>query len=105
MTAMRPAERLRLLRSGGLGGAVRIARVAGLAASLWAVASEHADGSPKVPIGLLVATAVAWGAWLATARADAPLRLTWLALVALAGVGGAVGGLAPVGIAFPAVAV
>jgi signal transduction histidine kinase len=34
-----------------------------------------------------------------------PVRFTWLALAVLAGAGGAVGGLAPVGIAFPAVAV
>jgi hypothetical protein len=59
MTTMRPAQRLRLLRSGALGGAMRLARVVGLAALLWAVASEHhSDGSPRVPIGLLVVTAV-----------------------------------------------
>jgi signal transduction histidine kinase len=85
---------------------MRVARVVGLAALLWAVASEHhSDGSPRVPVGLLVVTAVGWGAWLASRRAGAPVRFTWLALALLAGAGGVVGGLAPVGIAFPAVAV
>jgi signal transduction histidine kinase len=85
---------------------VRVAGVAGLAALVWAAASEHrSDGSPRVPVALLVVTAVAWTAWLGTRRVGAPRRLTWLALAVLAGAGGAVGGLAPVGIAFPAVAV
>ena len=70
------------------------------AALVWAAASEHhSDGSPRVPGVLLVVTAVAWGAWLASTRVGAPPRVTWLALAVLAGVGGAVGGLAPVGIA------
>jgi signal transduction histidine kinase len=87
-------------------GAVRLALVAGLAALVWATASEHEDdGSPAVPVVLLVVTAVAWGAWLAALRLGAPRRITWVALAALSGVGAAVGGLAPVGIAFPAVAV
>jgi signal transduction histidine kinase len=103
---MGPAPRLRLLRSSRMDGAVRIARVAGLAALLWATASEHhSDGSPRVPVVLLVVTAVAWGAWLVTTRLGAPRAFTWLALAVLSGAGGAVGGLAPVGIAFPAVAV
>jgi signal transduction histidine kinase len=106
MTPMGLALRLRLLRPGGIGAAVRVAGVAGLAALVWAAASEHrSDGSPRVPVALLVVTAVAWTAWLGTRRVGAPRRLTWLALAVLAGAGGAVGGLAPVGIAFPAVAV
>ena len=106
MSVMGPAQRLRLLRSGGMGGAVRVARVAGLAALMWATASEHhSDGSPRVPIAVLVVTALAWLAWLAATLAGAPPRVTWLALAVLAGAGGAVGGLAPIGIAFPAVAV
>jgi signal transduction histidine kinase len=106
MTAMRPAARLRLVRSVGTeGGALRVARLAGLVALLWATANEHhSDGSPKVPVTLLAVTAVAWGGWLASRRIEAPMRVTWLALAVLAGAGGAVGGLAPVGIAFPAVA-
>lgn len=87
-------------------GAVRVALLAGLAALLWATASEHADdGSPAVPVVLLVVTALAWGAWLVAVRVGAPRRITWVALAALSGSGGVVGGLAPVGIAFPAVAV
>lgn len=103
---MRPKPRLRLLRLRETGGVLRIARVVGLAALIWASASEHrSDGSQPVPIALLAATAVGWGAWLATLRAGWPVRSTWLALALLAGAGGAVGGFAPVGIAFPAVAV
>ena len=103
---MGPVPRLRGVRSGGMRAAVRVAQVAGLAALLWAAASEHhSDGSPRVPVVLLVVTAVAWGAWLGSARVGAPARVTWLALAVLAGAGGAVGGLAPVGIGFPAVAV
>lgn len=103
---MGPVQRLRGVRSSGMPGAVRVAQVAGLAALLWATASEHhSDGTPRVPGVLLVVTAVAWGAWLASTRVGAPRRVTWLALAVLAGAGGAVGGLAPVGIAFPAVAV
>jgi len=105
MTPMRPATGLRNLGSNGMRGAARVGLVAGLAALLWATASEHAeDGSPAVPVVLLVVTAVAWGAWLTSLRVGAP-RLTWAALALLSGAGGAVGGLAPVGIAFPAVAV
>jgi signal transduction histidine kinase len=106
MSGMRPVRRLRFLRSSGLGGAVRVAQVVGLAALLWASASEHhSDGSPRVPVALLAVTAVAWAAWLATTRASEPVPVIWLALAVLAGAGGAIGGLAPVGIAFPAVAV
>jgi signal transduction histidine kinase len=103
---MGPAQRLRLVRFSGTGGALRVAGVVGLAALMWATASEHhSDGSPRVPVALLVVTAVAWAAWLGTTRLRAPRPVTWLALAVLAGAGGAVGGLAPVGIAFPAVAV
>lgn len=105
MTYMGPATGLRNRGSSGMRGAVRVGLVAGLAALVWATASEHADdGSPAVPVVLLVVTAVAWGGWLASLRVGAP-RLTLAALAVLSGAGGAVGGLAPVGIAFPAVAV
>jgi signal transduction histidine kinase len=106
MSSMRPVWRLHRLRSDRLGGVLRIAQVGGLAALVWAVASEHrSDGSPQVPLGLLVVTALAWGGWLASTRLRWPSLLTWSALALLAGAGGAVGGRAPVGIAFPAVAV
>jgi signal transduction histidine kinase len=85
---------------------VRVARAAGLVALLWATANEHhSDGSPRVPIALLVVTSVAWLAWLASERLAAPAAVIALVLTVLAGAGAAVGGLAPVGIAFPAVAV
>ncbi len=85
---------------------MRLALVAGLAALIWATASEHADdGSPAVPLLLLGAAGVAWGAWLAALRLGAPRSIVWVALAALSAIGGAIGGLAPVGIAFPAVAV
>ena len=103
---MGPAVRLRRIGSDGADRATRIALVVGLAALIWAAASEHiTDGAPKVPIALLAVTAVAWGAWLASRRLAAPTPVTWVALAILAATGGAVGGLAPVGIAFPAVAI
>ena len=103
---MGAGRRLGLSRPGMLGGAVRAARVAGLAALLWATVSEHhSDGSPRVPVPLLAATSLAWLGWLVCLRVKASARLTGSVLAVLAGVGGAVGGLAPVGIAFPAVAV
>lgn len=103
---MGPARRLRRTRPDGVGGAVRIARIVGLGVLLWAVASEHhSDGSPRVPAALLTVTAAAWIAWLICMRLDRPKHETWFALAVLAGAGGVVGGLAPVGITFPAVAV
>ena len=103
MTAMRPAQWLRPARN--LGGAVRVARVAGLVALLWAAASQHSDGEPRVPPALLVVTAAGWVGWLSCLQIRAPWRATWLALAVVAGAGAAVGGLAPIGIAFSAVAV
>jgi signal transduction histidine kinase len=106
MTGVRSLQRLRSGRFGSTGGAVRVARVAGLVALLWATASEHhSDGSPRVPIALLVVTSVAWLAWLAGERLAAPATVIAVVLAVLGGAGAAVGGLAPVGIAFPAVAV
>ena len=103
---MRSARRLRLGPFGETGAAIGFTRVAGLVALLWATSSEHnQDGSPRVPIALLAVTSVAWLAWLVAERAMAPVPLTWAALALLSASGGAVGGLAPVGIAFPAVAV
>lgn len=103
MTVMKPAQRLRLPAT--TGGAVRVARVAGLAALLWVVASQHPDGEPRVPAALLVVTTAGWVGWLICLQVRAPWRATWLALAVVAGAGAAVGGLAPIGIAFPAVAV
>ncbi|HLY33420.1 MAG TPA: hypothetical protein VKQ07_02705, partial [Jatrophihabitantaceae bacterium] len=98
--------RMGLDRPGVTGGAIRVARLAGLVALLWATANQHhGDGTPRVPLALLVVTAVAWLAWLACLQLDAPVRVTWFALAVVAAAGGAVGGLAPVGIAFPAVAI
>lgn len=103
MTAMRPALRLRPPAT--MGGAIRVARVAGLVALLWAAASQHSDGEPRVPAALLVVTAAGWVGWLICLQVRAPWRATWLALAVIAGAGAAVGGLAPIGITFPAVAV
>lgn len=106
MNGVRSLKRLRSNRFGSTAGAVRVARVAGLVALLWATTSEHhSDGSPRVPIALLVLTSVAWMAWLACERLAAPATVIAVVLTVLAGAGGAAGGLAPVGIAFPAVAV
>jgi signal transduction histidine kinase len=106
MTVMGPVQRLLPVRFGALGAAVRVALLAGLVALLWAVANEHhSDGSPRVPVALLVVAAVAWLGWLVCLRVAAPVQATWLALAVLSVAGAAIGGLAPVGIAFPAVAV
>jgi signal transduction histidine kinase len=106
MTVMKPVLRFRDLRPVGLAGLTGGARVVGLAALLWAVANEHrGDGSPAVPAGLLVATAVGWLGWLASRRGGAPVSVTAAFLSLLAAAGGIVAGFAPVGIAFPAVAV
>lgn len=103
---MRSLSRLRSDRFGSTGGAVSVARVAGLVALLWATASEHrSDGSPRVPIALLVVTCVAWLAWLACERLGAAAAVIVAVLAVLAAAGAAVGGLAPVGLAFPAIAV
>src|SRR3954462_14716677 len=72
MTAMRPAQRLRL--PGTTGGAIRVARVAGLVALLWAVASQHSDGEPRVPAAPLVVTAAGWVGWLICLQVRAPWR-------------------------------
>jgi signal transduction histidine kinase len=105
MTAMVSMPRLRLGRPGAMGRAVSIARVVGLVALIWASASQHGDGTPRVPAALLGLTALAWAGWLVCLRVTAPVRTTWLTLAVLAAAGAAVGGLAPVGITFPAVAV
>ena len=105
MTSVSPLRRLRLRSPDVVGAMVRVARLAGLAALLWATANEHTDGSPRVPAALLVCTAVGWLGWLACLRTGAPARTTAVALALTASAGAAVGGLAPVGIAFPAVAV
>lgn len=103
---MRPSQRLRASGSDPVGGAVRVVRVVGLAVLLWMVASEHhSDGSPSVPSALLAVTAAGWIAWLVCSQLNRPKRETWLALAVVAGVGGVVGGLAPIGITFPAVSV
>ena len=106
MTDMGPAQRLRGTRPDAVDGAVRVVRFVGLGVLLWVIASEqHSDGSPRVPAALLAVTAAGWIAWLVCTRLSRPKRETWLALAVVAGVGGVVGGLAPVGITFPAVSV
>jgi hypothetical protein len=75
---MGSARRLRLHRFGGTGGAVRLARIGGLVALLWATSSEHhLDGSPRVPVALLLVTSAAWLAWLAGERLGASVPVTW----------------------------
>ena len=103
---MGPVSRLRDARRSGLAGGIAVLRVIGLVALVWAVSREHvSDGSRMVPALLLVATGVAWVGWLISWRRAPASRLTLLCLTVLAGVGGVVAGFAPVGIAFPAIAV
>lgn len=106
MTTVSPLQRLRLGSTDAVGVMIRVLRLGGLVALLWATAAEHhSDGSPRVPVALLVCTALAWLGWLLCQRLGAPVRASTATLVVLSGAGAAVGGLAPVGIAFPAVAV
>ena len=103
---MGSVQRLRLDVLAGTGGVTRLARLAGLVALVWATSTEHDDdGSPRVPLALLVVTSAAWLVWLACERLGVTVLPTCAALAVLAAAGGVVGGLAPVGIAFPAVAV
>ena len=106
MTDMGPAQRLRASGPDTVGGAVRVVRVVGLGVLLWMIASDHhSDGSPRVPSALLAVTAAGWIGWLICTQLNRPKNETSLALAVVAGVGGVVGGLAPVGITFPAVSV
>ena len=106
MSGMGPVSRLRDARRSGLAGGIAALRVIGLVALVWAVAREHlSDGSRPVPAPWLVAAAVAWVCWLISWRRAASSRVTLVCLAVLAGVGGVVAGFAPVGIAFPAIAV
>jgi signal transduction histidine kinase len=106
MSAMGPVWRLRAARGSGLAGGIAVLRVIGLVALLWAVAREHlSDGSRTVPAPWLVTTAAAWLCWLISWRRAPSSRVTLACLAVLAGAGGVVAGFAPVGIAFPAIAV
>lgn len=106
MSAMGPVSRLRVARRGGLAVGIATLRVVGLAALVWAVAREHAtDASPSVPAVWLIVTAAAWVAWLINWRRSASHPMTMVCLAVLAGAGGVVAAFAPVGIAFPAIAV
>jgi signal transduction histidine kinase len=106
MSAMGRVSRLVGARPAGLAGSIAVLRVVGLVALLWAVAREHAsDGSRTVPPQWLVVTALAWVGWLMTWRRAGSEKVTLLCLALLAGAGGVVAGFAPVGIAFPAIAV
>ena len=106
MSAMGPVSRLRVARRSGLAGGIAALRVIGLVALVWAVSREHlSDGSRTVPAAWLVAAAVAWVCWLIGWRRAASSQVTLVCLAVLAGAGGVVAGFAPVGIAFPAIAV
>ena len=106
MSGMGPVWRLRAARGSGLAGGIAALRVIGLVALVWAVAREHlSDGSRAVPAPWLVTTAAAWLCWLISWRRAPSSRVTLVCLAVLAGAGGVVAGFAPVGIAFPAIAV
>jgi signal transduction histidine kinase len=106
MSAMGPVSRLRAARRVGLADGIAVLRVIGLVALVWAVSREHlSDGSRTVPTAWLVTTAAAWVCWLVSWRRAPASRYTLISLALLAAAGGAVAAFAPVGIAFPAVAV
>lgn len=106
MSAMGPVSRLRAGRPVGLAGGIAMLRVIGLLALVWAVSREHlSDGSRTVPTAWLIATAAAWVGWLISWRRAPTSRILLICLAVLAGAGGSVAAYAPVGIAFPAIAV
>ena len=106
MSAMGLVSRLRDACRSGLAGGIAALRVIGLVALVWAVSREHlSDGSCTVPAPWLVTTAAAWVCWLISWRRAPSSRVTLVCLAVLAGAGGVVAGFAPVGIAFPAIAV
>jgi len=83
------------------------ARLAGLAALLWAVAQQERPGvrgHHLTVLVLMVTVGVAWLGWLASRRLQTSARMTWLFLAVLAASGGALAGFAPVAIALLAIA-
>ena len=107
MSAMGLVSRLRDACCSGLAGGIAALRVIGLVALVWAVSREHlSDGSRTVPAPWLVTDCGSVGVladqWRARTRRAG---VTLVCLAVLAGAGGVVAGFAPVGIAFPAIAV
>jgi signal transduction histidine kinase len=84
------------------------ARLAGLAALLWAAAHQPppngvtADNSMKWV--LMVGAGIGWLGWMASRRLRAPDHTTWCFLILLAVSGGALSAYAPIAITFMAVA-
>ncbi|HEV2362499.1 MAG TPA: histidine kinase [Acidimicrobiales bacterium] len=84
-----------------------LARIGGLVALMWGVASNVKPGGSGKPLAvllLLVLVGAAWLGWMSTRYLVAPAAAVWAVLAVLAGAGGALGALAPTGIGFPAVA-
>ena len=83
------------------------ARLAGLAALLWAAANTHQPGvrvDHTVELVLMVGAGIGWVGWLASRHLGASGRTTWCFLALLAASGGALAALAPVAITFMAIA-
>ena len=83
------------------------ARLAGLAALLWAVKNQQQPGvrvNHSVELVFMIGASVGWLGWLASRRFRAPGRTTWCFLALLALSGGVLAGYAPVAIGFQAVA-
>ena len=84
------------------------ARLAGLAALLWATAHQPPPNGVvadhPVKWVLMVGAGIGWIGWMASRRLRAPGRTTWCFLALLAASGGALSAYAPIAITFMAVA-
>ena len=101
------ASRLRSLWGTRASRMLTLARLAGMAALMWALANQlepRIDGEHwAVPV-LAVAVAIGWMGWMASRRLEAPERAIWGFLALLASSGGVLVAYAPVATGFVAVA-
>ena len=107
MSDMDLAARLRSLWGTRTERLLTLARLGGLAAVIWAVASQLEKRIPgehwAVPV-LAVAAVIGWIGWMASRRLEAPDQLTGGFLALLGAAGGVLVAFAPDAIWFVAVA-
>lgn len=87
--------------------ALTAARLTGLAALLWGASQGKAPGTSGQHLAVLVLmilSGLAWTGWMLARHLEAPSYVVWLFLAALAGAGGALGAIDPVGFGLVAVA-
>ena len=101
------SARLRSLQRSRSERMFALARVAALAAVLWAIGVQisNQSGSLRWPATFLMATAsIGWVGWLISRSLRAPGSVVWSFLALLAASGGALAAYAPVAVTFVAVA-